>query len=461
MRKWTESDAESLFEYAKNPNVGPIAGWPPHKSVEESKEIIKNVLNGAECYAICEKENNIAIGSVELKLNGHTDMTERDDECELGYWLAQLFWGRGYMPEAAGELLRRAFEELGMTTVWCGYYDGNAKSKRVQEKLGFVFHHTCNELPVPLLNEVRVGHTTIMTKEHWEEIYKQRIDKSVFQFSNPDRLTTYCSVGCIFGNFFPGESDMTDKLQSVTQKFVEQSWEILAENLVGIYLHGSAVMGCFNGKKSDIDLLVVVKDAPTDEKKLRFMNMAVELNALAPSKGIEFSVVKKSVCSPFVYPTPFELHFSVAHLDWFRKNPHDYVLKMHGTDKDLAAHIMIIRNRGLCLYGSEIAEVFADVGEAAYFDSIKNDIENAESDILENPVYTTLNLCRVLAYKKEKLVLSKKEGGEWGLKNLPEKYAVLIQSALDDYANGSDEPAKFDKNESAEYTEYMKKAISG
>ncbi|WP_297646646.1 GNAT family N-acetyltransferase [uncultured Treponema sp.] len=172
LRKWTQADAESLFEYAKNPEVGPAAGWPPHKSVEESKNIIKNVLNGAECYALCEKEKNIAIGSVELKLNGHTDMTERDDECELGYWLAQPFWGRGYMPEAAGELLRRAFEELSMTTVWCGYYDGNQKSKRVQEKLGFVFHHTCDELPVPFLNEVRVGHTTVMTKEHWEKIYK-------------------------------------------------------------------------------------------------------------------------------------------------------------------------------------------------------------------------------------------------------------------------------------------------
>lgn len=254
---------------------------------------------------------------------------------------------------------------------------------------------------------------------------------------------------------------MTSVLQTVTQKFVEQSREILAENLVGIYLHGSAVMGCFNSKKSDIDLMVVVKETPSDEEKLCFMNMAVELNALAPSKGIEFSVVKKSVCSPFVYPTPFELHFSVAHLDNFRKNPCDYVSKMHGTDKDLAAHIMIIRHRGLCLYGSEIAEIFADVDEAAYFDSIKNDIENAEADILENPVYTTLNLCRVLAYKKEKLVLSKKEGGNWGLKNLPEKYAVLIQSALDAYANDSDGPAKFDKTESAEYADYMNKAIFG
>ncbi len=172
LRKWTEEDAESLFEYAKDPEVGPITGWPPHKNVEESKNVIRNVLNGAECYAICRKENNIAIGSIELILNSHTDMTERDDECELGYWLGQPFWGRGYMLEAASALIRHGFEDLGMTTIRCGYYDGNRKSKRVQEKLGFVFHHTCNEVPVPLFNEVRVGHTNVMTKDHWEKLYK-------------------------------------------------------------------------------------------------------------------------------------------------------------------------------------------------------------------------------------------------------------------------------------------------
>ena len=57
---------------------------------------------------------------------------------------------------------------LEMTTIWCGYYDGNKKSKRVQEKLGFIYHHTCDEVPVPLLNEVRVGHTNVITKEQWK-----------------------------------------------------------------------------------------------------------------------------------------------------------------------------------------------------------------------------------------------------------------------------------------------------
>lgn len=171
LRPWCEADAESLYEYAKDPDVGPIAGWPAHKNVEESLDVIKNVFTGKECYAICEKENNIAIGAIELKLNGHTDMTEREDECELGYWLGKKFWGRGYMPEAAIELLGRGFEELGMTTIWCGYYDGNEKSKRVQEKVGFEYHHTCDEVPVTLLNEVRIGHTNYMTKERWIKLY--------------------------------------------------------------------------------------------------------------------------------------------------------------------------------------------------------------------------------------------------------------------------------------------------
>ena len=167
LRKWTEADAENLYQYAKDPDVGPIAGWPPHKDIEESRAVIRDVFCGAECYAICEKEKNQAIGAVALKLKGHTDMTDREDECELGYWLGKPFWGRGYMPEAAAALLKRGFEELGMTTIWCGYYDGNQKSRRVQEKLGFQYDHSFEEDLAPVINEVRVCHASKMTKEQW------------------------------------------------------------------------------------------------------------------------------------------------------------------------------------------------------------------------------------------------------------------------------------------------------
>ncbi len=167
LRRWEESDAESLFEYAKDPDVGPIAGWPPHQSIEESLEVIKNVFCGSEAYAVCLKKDGKAIGAIELKLNGHTDMAERDDECELGYWLGKPFWGQGIIPEAAGEILRHAFEDIGMTKVWCGYYDGNTKSKRVQEKCGFRYQWTTRDLDVPLMHEKRTGHVSSLTKEEW------------------------------------------------------------------------------------------------------------------------------------------------------------------------------------------------------------------------------------------------------------------------------------------------------
>ena len=165
LRHWEESDAEDLFRYASDPAVGPAAGWPPHTSVEQSREVIKNVLSGSECYAVCLKEENKPIGAVELLLGKR--LAQRENECELGYWVAKPFWGQGLIPEAARELLRRAFEELNMQTVWCGYYDGNEKSHRVQQKLGFIYRYTNENADVPLLHETRTEHIAAMTKEEW------------------------------------------------------------------------------------------------------------------------------------------------------------------------------------------------------------------------------------------------------------------------------------------------------
>lgn len=170
LRPWALSDADSLYEYAKDPDIGPIAGWKTHKNVEESKHIIETVFNEKECYAVCVKTDNKAIGAIALKLNGSTDMTDRDDECELGYWIGKPFWGNGYIPEAANALIRRGFEDLGMNVIRCGYYDGNEKSKRVQEKCGFAYYRTIENSDVPLLEETRTLHTNILTKEQWKKL---------------------------------------------------------------------------------------------------------------------------------------------------------------------------------------------------------------------------------------------------------------------------------------------------
>lgn len=168
LRPWEEEDAEELFQMASSPEVGPAAGWPVHTSVENSREIIRAVLSSPGTFAIVWKETNLPIGSIGLKTGDATDLTDAQDECELGYWLAVPFWGRGIMPEAAGEVLRYAFEELSMKKVWCGYYDGNHKSMRVQEKCGFRYQWTTEAVDVPLLNETRTGHVSSLTREEWQ-----------------------------------------------------------------------------------------------------------------------------------------------------------------------------------------------------------------------------------------------------------------------------------------------------
>ena len=168
LRRWNQKDAEDLYRYACDPDVGPIAGWPPHKSIDESRAVIRDVLNGREAYAICLKEDGRAIGAIELKLNGHTDLTDRDDECEIGYWLGKPFWGRGIVPEAVTEMLRRAFEDIGMQKVWVGYYEGNSKSKRVQEKCRFRFQRKSEGVDVPLMQEKRTGYVSSLTRDQWQ-----------------------------------------------------------------------------------------------------------------------------------------------------------------------------------------------------------------------------------------------------------------------------------------------------
>lgn len=225
--------------------------------------------------------------------------------------------------------------------------------------------------------------------------------------------------------------DMKEMIyDALVARFTEMSKRVLGNNLTGVYLHGSAAMGCFNPKKSDLDFMLVVKHDIPDSVKLEFMNEVVRFNEEAPPKGLELSIVKKEYCNPVVYPTPFELHFSMTHLNWFKENPADYVEKMKGTDKDLAAHFMITRAYGKVLFGDEIAEIFGEVSRKDYIDSIWYDIENARQDILEDPMYMTLNLCRVLAYLRDGAVLSKKSGGQWGVKSLPEAYKGLIECAL-------------------------------
>lgn len=165
LRPWKETDAESLYEYAKDPEVGPIAGWPVHTSVENSREIIREVLSAEETYAVCMKEDGKAIGSIGLMIGTASNLNLPDTEGEIGYWIGVPFWGQEFIPEAVRELLRHGFEDLKLNKIWCGYFEGNIKSKRVQEKCGFIYHHTNKDIDWKLMGDIRTEYITCIDRE--------------------------------------------------------------------------------------------------------------------------------------------------------------------------------------------------------------------------------------------------------------------------------------------------------
>lgn len=170
LRHWRDSDAHALFKYASDPDIGPIAGWSAHTSVENSLEIICTVFAAPEVYAVVLKDKDEPVGCCGITFPDDTrtpDMKSR--EAEIGYWIGKPFWGQGLIPEAVRALLSRCFNDLALDAVWCAYYDGNTKSKRVCEKAGFKYHHTNPDITSPL-GDTRTEHFYLMIKKDYSEI---------------------------------------------------------------------------------------------------------------------------------------------------------------------------------------------------------------------------------------------------------------------------------------------------
>ena len=169
LRGWSEDDAPSLYKYASDGRVGPAAGWVPHTGVDYSRAIIRTVLAKDEIYAICLKGgNDEPVGSIGLTFKDCGDGKKSYREAELGYWVGVPYWGQGIATEAANEVLRHGFEDIGPDKIYCAYFSGNELSKRVQDKCGFRPHHVDENCKVPMLGEVRTEYINLLTRAQWE-----------------------------------------------------------------------------------------------------------------------------------------------------------------------------------------------------------------------------------------------------------------------------------------------------
>lgn len=168
LRMWKRKDAEALYEYAKDPDVGPHAGWKPHESVKESKIIISELFRRNMTWCIVEKETGRPIGSIGFEADSiRKDINSR----EMGYSLAKSCWKKGYMTEAAKCLIKYAFEELNLSVLMIRTSEANLRSQRVIEKCGFTYEGTLRRAYKIYDGSLREIKCYSILREEYEKLY--------------------------------------------------------------------------------------------------------------------------------------------------------------------------------------------------------------------------------------------------------------------------------------------------
>ena len=161
-----DEDAEGLYEYAKNPDVGPHAGWKPHESVAESKMIIEEMFMPAGAWAIRLKDSGRLIGTIGLEPDKYRP---ESNSREVGYSLAKDYWGKGLMTEAVHAVLDYGFYEKNLDQIAICTGPENKRSQRVIEKTGFTYEGTIRRAYKIYTGECRDSLCYSMLREEWEE----------------------------------------------------------------------------------------------------------------------------------------------------------------------------------------------------------------------------------------------------------------------------------------------------
>lgn len=239
--------------------------------------------------------------------------------------------------------------------------------------------------------------------------------------------------------------DVDADIRAYVERTVRTFTDELGDRLAGVVLHGSLAAGCFYRAKSDLDLLVVVKDGLSVEARERIALALARQADTRPILGdLELSVLRAADATDFRHPSPFELHYSQTWRERMLAGNVDYAADR--TDSDLAGHVTVARARGVSLYGPEPCALFGEVSASAFLESVRDDVVWSLSGdhLLESPYYGVLNACRALRAHVEgveeamRRAYSKEEGGAWALTYLPERHRRIVEQALACYR--SDRP---------------------
>ena len=148
IRQIQESDVEDMFEYAQDEDTGPRAGWPPHKTIEDTRKIVNMWLepNRTEKnYSMIYKPDNKMIGTIGIV---HLNQKRKDASnifanqlikegksiFEIGTTLSKKYWSKGISTESLKAIIDYLFKNKGADVVLTLHYKENIASQKVQEK---------------------------------------------------------------------------------------------------------------------------------------------------------------------------------------------------------------------------------------------------------------------------------------------------------------------------------------
>jgi predicted nucleotidyltransferase len=251
---------------------------------------------------------------------------------------------------------------------------------------------------------------------------------------------------------FPKEAP-TSTIQ-ILKETLSSVHSILRNDLTGIYLYGSLAMGCFQPKSSDIDLILVIKQELPEEKSKRVLQYLK--GTCSKERRIELSLVTMHALQDPRYPMMVDLHYE----HWgntFEKQ----------EDNEILSNLYTTKERGFRVWGEPIDHVFKMIPIQYHVRSVIEDLQHTRKYLREKPehagydiaTYWILGSCRILALIKEDRVLSKLEGGQWGLTNLPKRYHQLIKLALSYYQGGKNEYDRWNDEKLDAFASYMTSVI--
>lgn len=214
-----------------------------------------------------------------------------------------------------------------------------------------------------------------------------------------------------------------NEVERYVQALVERLRQVIGTDLLGVYLHGSLVLGDFSPERGDVDAVAVAaRSASREEKRALGERLSQRSLPCAAAGGLEFHLLRVDALVPVEAP-PFELHVATS-----AQGKPDRVVDGYGRsgDRDLVTHFAVLREHGRALLGPPPAELFPVVPPQLLLNAFLGELAWARDHA--SPSYLVLNACRAWRYAEEHVVSSKTEGAEWARARVAD--ATPIEAAL-------------------------------